>query len=55
MAAEFKGRWFAKEIILQNLRWYLTYTLSYLDLKEMMGKRSTSGLVSSERGGVAKA
>ena len=39
MSVEFKGRWFAKEVILQCIRWYLSYGLSYRDLEEMMAER----------------
>ena len=39
MTVEFKGRWFAKEVILQCIRWYLSYGLSYRDLEEMMAER----------------
>jgi len=42
MAVEFKGRWFAKEVILQCIRWYLAYALSYRDLEEMMAERGVS-------------
>ena len=39
MAMDFKGRWFAKEFILQCVRWYLAYKLSYRDLEEIMAER----------------
>jgi len=39
MVVEFKGRWFAKDVILQCIRWYLAYKLSYRDLEEMMAER----------------
>jgi len=42
MAVDFKGRWFAKEVILQCIRWYLAYKLSYRDLEEMMAERGVS-------------
>src|SRR5215472_8128650 len=35
----FKWRHFQSEIILQCVRWYLRYTLSYRDLEEMMQER----------------
>ena len=35
----FKWRHFEKVIILQNVRWYLRYALSYKDLEEMMLER----------------
>lgn len=35
----FKGRRFKKEMILQSVRWYLAYALSYRDLEEMMLER----------------
>lgn len=35
----FKGRHFQKEMILQSVRWYLAYSLSYRDLEEMMSER----------------
>ncbi len=35
----FKGRQFEKDIILQCVRWYLAYALSYRDLEEMMTER----------------
>jgi putative transposase len=38
-AIEFKGRWFQKEVILQCVRWYAVYPLSYRQLKEMMEER----------------
>jgi len=39
MAIDFKGRWFQKEIILQCVRWYVAYPLSYRNLEEMMAER----------------
>ena len=42
MTVDFKGRWFAKEVILQCIRWYLAYKLSYRDLEEMMAERGVS-------------
>ena len=35
----FKWKHFAGEIILQTVRWYLKYPLSYRNLKEMMAER----------------
>jgi putative transposase len=35
----FKWRHFEKEIILQNVRWYLAYPLSYHNLEEMAEER----------------
>jgi hypothetical protein len=35
----FKWKHFVGEIILQTVRWYLKYPLSYRNLKEMMAKR----------------
>ena len=35
----FKGRHFQKEMILQSIRWYLAYSLSYRDIEEMMKER----------------
>jgi len=35
----FNGRQFEKDIILQCVRWYLAYALSYRDLEEMMIER----------------
>ena len=35
----FKGRQFRKEMILQSVRWYLAYSLSYRDIEEMMKER----------------
>ncbi len=42
MVLDFSGRWFAKEVILQCIRWYLAYKLSYRDLEEMMAERGVS-------------
>ncbi len=39
MAIEFKGRWLEKEVILQCVRWYVAYRLSYRQLEEMMEER----------------
>ncbi len=38
-AISFKGRHFRREMILQSVRWYLAYALSYRDLEEMMQER----------------
>ena len=35
----FKGRHFDQEIVVLNVRWYLTYKLSYRDLVAMMAER----------------
>ena len=35
----FKGRHFQKEMILQSVRWYLAYSLSYRDIEEMIEER----------------
>jgi len=35
----FKGQRFPKEVILQCIRWYLVYSLSYRDIEEMMTER----------------
>ena len=34
-----KGRHFDQEIVVLNVRWYLTYKLSYRDLVARMGER----------------
>ncbi len=39
MAIEFKGLWFEKEVILQCVRWYVAYPLTYRNLEEMMAER----------------
>ena len=38
----FKGRQFNKVMILQSVRWYLTYALSYRNIEEMMEERGFS-------------
>ena len=38
----FRGRHFEDEIIILCVRWYLRYSLSYRDLKEMMAERGLS-------------
>ena len=35
----FNGRHFQKDIILQSIRWYLSYALSYRDIEELMDER----------------
>jgi len=35
----FKGRHFQHDMILQSVRWYLAYVLSYRDIEEMMAER----------------
>ena len=35
----FKGRYFQKDIILMNVRWYVGYALSYRDIEELMAER----------------
>ena len=37
----FKGRHFEKIIILQSIRWYCAYGLSYRDIEELMAERGT--------------
>jgi len=34
----FKGRHFQEDLILQSVRWYLAYSLSYRDIEELMGE-----------------
>jgi len=38
----FKGRHFQHDMILQSMRWYLAYALSYRDIEEMMAERRFS-------------
>ena len=38
--ALFKGRHFEAEIIILCVRWYLRFSLSYRDLKEIMAERN---------------
>ncbi len=38
----FKGRQFAREIIILCVRWYLRFKLSFRDLVEMMTERGIS-------------
>jgi IS6 family transposase len=35
----FKGRHFEKAVILQAVRWYLSYALSYRDVEELLAER----------------
>ncbi len=35
----FKGRHFQRDMILQTVRWYLAYALSYRDIEEIMKER----------------
>ncbi len=35
----FKGRYFQRDMILQSVRWYLAYVLSYRDIEEIMKER----------------
>jgi len=41
-AISFKGRHFQRDMILQSVRWYLAYALSYRDIEEMMAERGFS-------------
>ena len=41
-AISFKRRHFQHDIILQSVRWYLAYSLSYRDIEELMGERGFS-------------
>lgn len=38
----FKGRHFQRDMILQSVRWYLAYSLSYRDIEERMQERGFS-------------
>ena len=38
----FKGRHFQHDMILQSVRWYLAYSLSYRDIEELMQERGFS-------------
>ena len=38
----FTGRHFPKDIILQTVRWYVAYSLSYRDVEELMQERGIS-------------
>jgi len=35
-AISFKNRHFQKDMMVQSIRWYLAYALSYRDIEEMM-------------------
>jgi transposase-like protein len=35
----FKGYAYSKDVILQAVRWYIAYTLSYRDIEEMLAER----------------
>ena len=39
MVISFKGRHFQKDIVLQSIRWYLAYALSYRDIEKVMKER----------------
>jgi len=41
-AISFKGRHFQQDMILQSVRWYLAYSLSYRDIEELMQERGFS-------------
>ncbi len=41
-AISFKGRHFQHDMILQSVRWYLAYSISYRDLEELMHERGFS-------------
>ena len=41
-ALSFKGRHFQHNMILQSVRWYLAYSLSYRDIEELMHERGFS-------------
>jgi len=51
MTIDFKGSWFAKEVILQCNRWYLAYKLSYQDFEEMMAERGPRGTTPQSKDG----
>jgi len=38
----FKGRHHQRDIILQCVRWYVAYSLSYRDLEELMQERGNA-------------
>jgi transposase-like protein len=42
LSNSFKWKHYAGEIILLNVRWYLKYSLSYRNLKEMMAERGVT-------------
>lgn len=39
MTISFSGRHFQQDMILQCVRWYLAYALSYRDIEEIMAER----------------
>jgi len=41
-AISFKRRHFQQDMILQSVRWYLAYSLSYRDIEELMQERGFS-------------
>jgi len=41
-AISFKGRHFQQDMIVQSIRWYLAYALSYRDIEELMHERGFS-------------
>ncbi len=41
-AISFKRRHFQQDLILQSVRWYLAYSLSYRDIEELMQERGFS-------------
>ena len=42
VSISFKGRHFEKTVILQAVRWYLSYALSYRDIEELLAERGVS-------------
>ena len=38
----FSGRHFPKDVIIQGVRWYVAYSLSYRDIEELMQERGVS-------------
>jgi putative transposase len=51
---KFSGRWYSKEIIMQALRFYLSYSLSYRDVEEIMTERGAAIEVLSQSTAPAK-
>ncbi len=47
MLFDTKGHCFERQIIMLNVRWYLSYKLSYRDLEEMAAERGLEGKSSS--------
>ena len=41
-AISFKDQHFQRDMIVQSIRWYLAYALSYRDIEEMMQERGFS-------------